>query len=222
MSTDTLPLPGWRSPRPSTYALLSCGAVAGPLYVAATLAQALTRAGFDLEHNRFTSLTTGPLGWVHQLNMITVGTLTMLFALGAAAVLRNGRGATWAPWLIALFGASYAFGGMLTADPVAGFPPGTTTDMAHATLEGMIQNASRSVSTLFLVATCIVLAMRIGISGRRLAAIMTALSFPLVFAAIAAIGPIIGFATLGLAFLMTPWILTTACALSLLQVSTRA
>jgi hypothetical protein len=51
---------------------------------------------------------------------------------------------------------------------------------------------------------------------------MTALSVPLVFAAIAAIGPIIGFATLGLAFLMTPWILTTACALSLLQVSTRA
>jgi hypothetical protein len=49
VSRETLP----------TRALLACGGVASPLYVTVTMAQALTRDGFDLKHHRFTLLTTG-------------------------------------------------------------------------------------------------------------------------------------------------------------------
>ena len=56
-----------------TRALLACGAVAGPMYVTVTMAEALTRDGFDLRQHRFSWLTTGDLGWIHQANMVQVG-----------------------------------------------------------------------------------------------------------------------------------------------------
>jgi hypothetical protein len=39
-----------------TRALLACGAVAGPMYVTVTMAQALTRDGFDLRQHRLSWL----------------------------------------------------------------------------------------------------------------------------------------------------------------------
>ena len=131
-----------------TRALLACGAVAGPLYVTVTMAQALTRDGFDLRQHRFTLLTTGDLGWIHQANMVLVGALTVLLAVGVRQMMRTGRGAVWGPRLLGLFGVAYIFGGVLTADPVAGFPPGTTPEMVQTTWQGVVQNASRSASSL--------------------------------------------------------------------------
>lgn len=202
------------APRPSvqTRTLLACGVVAGPLYVAATLVQALTRDGFDITTNRFTSLTSGDLGWIHQSNMVLVGALTMLFAAGAAEVLRNARISVWAPWAIALFGAAYAFGGALTADPVLGFPLGTTQEMVHTTLQGTIQNASRSVSTLFLVAMSLLFARWFADQGRKALAIVAVTAIPVIFVGIVAVGFVIGVKTGGLAYLMTPWIYVTALA----------
>lgn len=199
-------------PSAQTRTLLACGVVAGPLYVAATLAQALTRDGFDITANRFTSLTSGDLGWIHQANMVVVGALTMLFAVGATEILRNTRISIWGPWTIALFGAAYAFGGALTADPVLGFPPGTTQEMVHTTLQGTIQNASRSVSTLFLVAMSLAFARWFADQGRKGLAIAALVAIPAIFAGIAVIGLVIGVKTGGLAYLMTPWIYVTALA----------
>ena len=85
-----------------TRALLAC--VAGPMYVMVTMAQALTRDGFDLRQHRFSWLTTGDLGWIHQSNMVLVGVLTVLLAVGVRQVLRTGRGAVWGPRLPVLFG----------------------------------------------------------------------------------------------------------------------
>src|SRR5215472_16808576 len=115
-----------------TRALLACGVVAGPMYVTVTMAQALTRDGFDLRQHHFSWLTTGDLGWIHQSNMV----LTVLFAVGVRRLLRTGRGAVWGPRLLVLFGVAYVIGGLLTADPVAGFPPGTTAEMVLTTWHG--------------------------------------------------------------------------------------
>src|SRR5262245_29700821 len=82
-----------------TRTLLVCGIVGGPMYVMVTMAQALTRDGFDLSQHRFSWLTTGDLGWIHQVNMVMVGVLTVLFAFGVRPVLRTGRGAVWGPRL---------------------------------------------------------------------------------------------------------------------------
>jgi hypothetical protein len=199
----------------STRALLACGAVAGPLYVTVTLAQALNRDGFDLRHHRFTLLTTGDLGWLHQANMVGVGVLTVLLAVGVSLMLRKGRGAVWGPRLLGLFGVAYIIGGVLRADPVVGFPPGTTLEMVQTTWQGVVQNASRSASSILLIATSLVIAGWFAAERRRGWAWFYATAIPLVFVALAAVGLAIGINPVAPAFLVTPWIWVTALAVHL-------
>ena len=203
----------------STRALLACGAVGGPMYVIVTLAQALTRDGFDLRQHRFSWLTTGDLGWIHQSNMVLVGVLTMLFAVGVSQMLRKGRGAVWAPRLLGLFGLAYIVGGVLTADPATGFPAGTTPEMVHHTVQAAVQNASRGVSTLLLIATSLVIAGWFAAEGRRAWAWFYGAAIPAVFVALTSVGLAIGGNPTALAFLVTPWTWVTALAVHLYRLA---
>jgi hypothetical protein len=205
MANQTLP----------TRALLACGAVCGPLYVTLTMAQALTRDGFDLKQHRFTLLTAGDLGWIHQANMVLVGALTVLLAVGVRQLMRAGRGAVWGPRLLGLFGVAYIIGGVLRADPVAGFPPGTTPEMVHTTWQGAVQNASRTASSLLLIATSLVIAGRFTAEGHRGWAWFYGTAIPMAFAALTVVGLAIGGNPTALAFLATPWIWATALAVHL-------
>jgi len=200
-----------------TRALLACGAVAGPMYVTVTMAEALTRDGFDLRQHRFSWLTTGDLGWIHQSSMVLVGMLTVLFAIGVGRMVRTGRGAVWGPRLLGLFAIAYIIGGVLRADPVAGFPPGTTPEMVHTTWQGAVQNASRGASSLLLIATSLVIAGWFAAQGRRSSAWFYGAAIPTVFVALTAVGLAIGGNPTALAFLMTPWIWVTALAVHLYQ-----
>ncbi len=183
-----------------TRTLLACGAVAGPLYVTVTLAQAATREGFDLTRHRFTLLTAGDLGWVHRSNMVLVGVLTVLLAIGAARVLRT----AWGPRLLALNGLAYVVGGALVADPVPGFPPGA---VAQATWPGMVQNASRGIGSAVLVGASLAVAAALAAQGHRLWAVCCAATIPVVLVVLTVV---IGY---GPAFLVTPWVWVTALAL---------
>jgi hypothetical protein len=203
------------NPTLPTRALLACGAVAGPVYVTLTLAQALTRDGFDPRQHRFTLLTTGELGWIHQANMLLVGVLTVLLAVGVRRMRRAGRGAAWAPRLLGLFGMAYVVGGLLTADPVAGFPPGTTPESVQTTWQGAVQNASRGVSTLLLVAASGVVAGWFAAEGRRGWALFYGAAIPVVFAALTVLGSALGVNPAAPAFLATPWVWVTALAVHL-------
>ena len=198
-----------------TRALLACGAVGGPLYVTVTMAQVLTRDGFDLTKHRFTLLTTGDLGWIHQSNMLLVGVLTVLLAVGMRQMMRTGRGAVWGPRLLGLYGVAYIIGGMLTADPVAGFPPGTTREMVQTTWQGAVQNASRGVSSLLLIAASLVIASRFAAERRRGWAWFYGASIPMIFGALTAVGSAIGINPAAPAFLATPWIWVTTLAVHL-------
>jgi hypothetical protein len=200
-----------------TGALLTCGVVGGPIYVIVTVAEALTRDGFDLRKHRFSWLTAGELGWIHQSNMVLVGVLTMLFAAGVRRVMREGRGAVWGPRLIMLFGLAYVVGGLMKADPVAGFPPGTTAAMVHTTWHGAVMNASRGASTVSLIAANLLIAMWFAGQGRRGWAWFYGAGFPLILAALTGAGFVItgNRSAFALAILKTPWILVTTLALHL-------
>jgi len=202
-------------------ALLACGVVAGPIYVTVTMIEALTREGFDLRQHRFSWLTTGDLGWVHQSNMLLVGVLTVLLAVGARQVMGMGRGAVWGTRLLGLLGVAYIVGGVLPADPVAGFPPGTPPEMVRTTWHGAVQNASRTLSTLFLVAASLVMARWSAGEGRRGSAWFYGAAIPSVFAALTAVGLAIGGNPSALAFLMTPWIWVTALAVHLYRLEAK-
>ena len=87
-------------PRPSPARCSATACIAGPFYVVVSLAQALTRDGFDLSRHAWSLLANGALGWIQIANFVADRAdgrrLRGRPAPGAAA----GPGATWAPRLI--------------------------------------------------------------------------------------------------------------------------
>ena len=151
--------------RPGTAALLAAGVVAGPLYVTVSLAQALTRPGFDLTRHPWSALANGDLGWIQVINLIVTGVLVIAFAVGLRRVLTEGRASRWAPRLIAVYGVGLVAAGIFRADPVAGFPVGTpasTTISGH----GMVHLMAGAVGFLCLTAACLLLARRFAPTSR--------------------------------------------------------
>lgn len=113
---------------------------------------------------------------------------------------------------LALLGLAYIVGGLLTADPVAGFPAGTTPDSVQTSWHGAVQNASRGASTLVLIAASLVFAGWFAADGRRGWAWFYGAAIPVVFAALTAVGFAIGINPVAVAFLATPWVWVTALA----------
>jgi hypothetical protein len=200
-----------------TAALLACGVLAGPLYIAVTAIQASTRDGFDPTKHRYNLLTIGELGWIHRANYIVAGVLMVLFAAGVGRMLRQGRGARWAPWLLGLYGAAYIASGVFPADQVVGFPPGTVS--TATTWHGMAQMASRSVSSAALIAASLVIAVWFIAQGRRNWAWFSVATVPLPLAAFGVLGAVgVDKSTKYLAFLVPGilmWVWISALAVHL-------
>jgi hypothetical protein len=103
------------------WGLLACGALAGPLFIAVVLVQAVTRDGYNLSEHPLSLLTLGDLGWIQSANFVAAGALVAAFAVGLRRALR-GRGARSTPLLIAFFGLGLVVAGVFTPDPSLGFP----------------------------------------------------------------------------------------------------
>jgi hypothetical protein len=149
-----------------TRSLLGYGVIAGPLYVAVSLAQALTRDGFDLSRHAWSLLANGDWGWIQIANFIVTGLMTVAAAVGLRRALVPGRGRTWAPVLVGVYGASLVGAGVFRADPVQGFPVGApeTTAMSW---HGALHFALGGVGFACLIAACFVLGSRFARSGQR-------------------------------------------------------
>jgi Protein of unknown function (DUF998) len=152
---------------PATRALLACGVVAGPLYVLVSVTEALTRDGFDLARHSWSLLGNGDLGWVHVANLVVTGLLTVAFAVGLGRVLRPGRGGTWVPRLIGVYGLSLVGAGVFRADPAMGFPPGTPEGAAEVTWHGILHFVCGGVGFVCLVVACLLVAGRFAAEGRQ-------------------------------------------------------
>jgi Protein of unknown function (DUF998) len=87
-----------------TRALLACGVVAGPLFLAVALLQALTRDGFDLGRHPLSLLSLGELGWIQITNFVVAGLLSVAFAVGLRRVLHPGRAGPGGRYLSAPMG----------------------------------------------------------------------------------------------------------------------
>lgn len=148
-----------------TGALLACGVAAGPIYLAVTSAQALTRDGFDPSRHTWNVLTTGDLGWIQRSNLLLVGVLTVLFAVGVRRVLGPGWGGRWASRLLVLEGVGHDItGAVFAADPQPGFPPGAPME---TTWHGTVHLVARGVGFAFVIAASLVIAGWYAKEGRR-------------------------------------------------------
>jgi hypothetical membrane protein len=185
--TTTITAPTTRSCDPATAvtrSLLGWGAVAGPFYLAVSLAQALSREGFDLSRHPWSLLENGSLGWIQSANFVLTGAMVAAFAVGLARAGRVQPVGRWAPRLLALYGAGLAAAGVFTADPMAGFPVGAEQT---PTWHGALHLAAGGIGFLGMVAACLVLGRRFAAAGRRgwaLASRVTGIAFLAAFAGI--------------------------------------
>lgn len=157
---------------PLTRALVTSGVIAGPLFVAAGLAQILTREGFDLSRHPLSLLALGDAGWVQISNFIVAGVLMLAFAAGVARSLGTGPGRRSAPILFAVYGVGLVLGGAFTADPALGFPVGTPDGYpTEWTFHGGVHAFAAPLAFLSLVAVTFVVAHRLRWEGHRSAAV---------------------------------------------------
>jgi hypothetical protein len=150
-----------------TKSLLGYGVIAGPLYVAVSLTQALTRDGFDLTRHQWSLLSNGALGWLQIANFAVTGLMVVAGAAGLRRALGSGRGATWAPRLVGVYGAGLVCAGVFRADPALGFPPGTPDGVGTISWHGVLHFVSAGIGFTCLVAACFVVARRFAAEGRR-------------------------------------------------------
>lgn len=152
----------------TTRTLLTCGVIAGPLFVVVALLQAFTRDGFDLKRHPFSMLSLGDLGWIQIANFVIAGLLFTVSAVGMRRMLRGSRGGTWGPLLIGAFGVSQIFGGLFLADPGLGFPPGAPEGQpATVSVTGIVHGLAFMVGMSSLIASFFVLARRFAVGGDR-------------------------------------------------------
>jgi hypothetical protein len=151
-----------------TTPLLACGAVAGPLIILVALMQAFTRPGFEPRRHPLSLLSLGDLGWIQIANFVVAGLLFVACAVGLRRVLRPGRGGTWGPLLIGVFGVSLVAGGVFVADPALGFPPGAPAGIPdQLSWHGLLHGFAPLIGFSALIASFFVFARRFAGLGQR-------------------------------------------------------
>ncbi|MEU5216558.1 DUF998 domain-containing protein [Streptomyces sp. NPDC020807] len=154
-----------RPARPARWALAG-GVVAGPLFLAAGLAQAAVRDGFDFTRNAISQLALGESGWVQTVDFVLAGALLLVGATGLRRVLRGGPGGSWGPALIGVFGASFWLAAAFPADAGAGFPAGAPAAPVMSG-HGAVHMFGGMVGYLALCAAFVVLARALAARGLR-------------------------------------------------------
>ena len=150
-----------------TRVLLLCGVVAGPLYVIVGVIEMLTRPGFDPTRHDLSLMSNGDWGWIHVSLLILTGLLTIAGAVGMRRVLRGGRGGTWGPPLLGIYGLGLIGAGFFTADPALGFPPGTPANAHAVSWHGLLHFICGGIGFLGLIAACFVFARRFAARRQR-------------------------------------------------------
>lgn len=170
---------------------LVAGIIAGPLFVATATAQVLARDGFDLARHPLSLLANGEHGWVQIANFILAGLLSLAFAWALAPRVRGGRGETWIPRLLALFGVGLVIGGVFPADPALGFPAGAPAGVPEQmSIPGLIHAFAPPVAFVSLIAACWIMASRYAKHGQPTAALVTRVVAVTCFVLTLPVGPL--------------------------------
>lgn len=99
----------------TTKSLLGYGVIAGPLYVLAVGIQAFTRDGFDIGRHAASLLSNGDLGWIQISTFILTGLMSLAATIGMRRAITAGRGSTWGPRLVGLWGVGLIAAGCFFA-----------------------------------------------------------------------------------------------------------
>lgn len=166
-----------------TSVLLSCGIIAGPIYIIVGAIEAFTRPGFDPTRHDLSLLSNGNLGWIHISLFLLTGLMTIAGAVGMRQILAGSRGGTWGPLLVGIYGLGLVGAGFFVADPALGFPPGTPANAHSISWHGLLHFVSGAIGFIGLIAACFVFARRFVVQGQRGWAIYSVVTGVFFFAA---------------------------------------
>ncbi len=137
--------------------LLACGVIAPLLNSVVILILGAIRPGYNAWIVPDSNLELGDGGWIQITNYIVTGALLLAFAIGMRLLLRTGRGSTWGPILLGIYGLTFIVTGIFVTDPVLGYPPGASS---APTVYGTLHNLFGQLQFISLIAACFVLARR--------------------------------------------------------------
>jgi hypothetical protein len=113
-------------------------------------------------------LSLGDLGWIQIANFVLAGIFYILSGIGLHRQLTAGIGSTWAPRLFTLFGIALIIGGVFTADPGLGFPPGAPEGPpAEMSWHGAIHAFAPILGFISHTVALFILARRFGSQGQQ-------------------------------------------------------
>jgi hypothetical protein len=140
---------------------LVAGAVAGPLFVAVSLAQIPFRDGFDMTRHAFSFLLNGPGGWLQTINFVVTGALFLFASPGLRAGL-GGRAGVVAGVLLGIVGCGLVVAGLFAPQPSYGYPPGAPDGMpTNLTASSILHGIAFITAVLAYCATLAVTAWRL-------------------------------------------------------------
>jgi hypothetical membrane protein len=143
-----------------TKSLLTCGIIAGPLYIIVGLIQMAIRPGFDITRHSLSLLANGAMGWIQTLNFLVTGLLLIAGAVGVTRALQSGPGSRWAPRMLGLYGLGLIGASIFSADPALGFPPGTPLENNPISWHGLLHFIVGTIGFIGFIATCFIFARR--------------------------------------------------------------
>lgn len=152
--------------RPGRRGLLSCGAVAGPLFVSVFLIEGARRPDYKPLRHPVSSLSLGPQGWVQVANFAATGAL---YVAGAAGLARSPGQAAFGRIAAAALGATglgLLGSAVFRTDPVSGYPPGTPDAPAETTATGTMHTVAALPIFLGIPAAALACTWRFHRSGR--------------------------------------------------------
>ena len=138
-------------------ALLRCGMLAGPFYLAVALIQVRLREGFDIARHPLSLLAVGPGGWIQTANFVITGLMVVAAAVGFGRALGGKPRAL--TWFLAGFGLCMIMAAVFPSDPMDGFPPGTPEGPpASISTTGLVHFASGALGFACLAISCFIAA----------------------------------------------------------------
>ena len=145
----------------STRWLLACGALGGFGFIAVFLIAGAIRPHYDPLYHPVSALSLSGGGWVQIPNFVVTGLLMLACAVGLRRALSSGRGATWGPILIGIYGLGQVGAGVFVTDPGFGYPPGAPSGVpATPSVHGNVHTLVSLVVFVSVSVACFVFARR--------------------------------------------------------------
>jgi hypothetical protein len=152
-------------------ALLACGVIGPPLFVAVFVAESLVHPpGYDPLRYTVSAFVLGAFGWVQVATFLVAGGLLLAFAFGLRPALGGGR---LVAVLVGLFAVGMIGSGVFAADRISSgvtadnpYPPGTLAG-PDRTLHGILHDLLGVPVFLGLPIICGIVAYRFVTAGRK-------------------------------------------------------